>query len=394
MLNIGEIINLITNGSLTLIALIVIGLLLNQGGFSQGVALHLAYLGKQNGRLLWVIVVIFAALITAIFGNYITILIFLPIVLEMGIILKFAPTGIFAFVMSVGFIADVASLSLPISNMNNIYMTELLQISFWRYILVMIPINLITAIACLGVLWFYFVPYIPVRYKLKDLPQPSTVIKDQIMFNWTGAFLGLLLLGYLTCQILAIPVFLPAGFAVWLLIGIAGRFFHPQKTQVIDFDDVLENLPVKIVIYSILMYILGAALTNIGLGKFFSYNLNKLSDLGLTNISNIVGFGVMLLSSITNNIPGILLSGISIRDAIGIDSITKEVMIYASLIGANIGGKIIPTASIGTLLWMHILQSKGIKIKWAKYIKMSLVLTLPVLLVTLISLTLWLPWLV
>ncbi len=394
MLNIGEIINLITNGSLTLIALIVIGLLLDQGGFSQWLALHLAYLGKQNGRLLWVIVVIFAALITAIFGNYMTILIFVPIVLEMGIILKFTTTGMFAFVMSVGFIADVASFSLPISNMNNMIITELLQISFWRYILVMIPINLITTITCIGVLWFYFVPYIPVRYKLKELPQPSTVIKDKIMFNWRWVFFGLLLLGYLTCQILGIPIFLPAVFAVWLLIGITGRFFNSRKKQVIDFDDVLENLPWKIVIYSILMYILGGALTNMGLGKFFSYNLNKLSDLGVTNISNIIGFGVMLLSSITNNISGILISGISIRDGIGIDSITKEVMIYASLIGANIGGKIIPTASIGTLLWMNTLHNKGIKIKWAKYIKMSLVLTLPVLLVTLISLTLWLPWLV
>ncbi len=372
---------IIWNATGTFIALIIISLLLDAAGFFAWAALHVARWGRGSGRRLFAYIVLLGALVSALFANDGAALILTPIVVAMLLALRFSPAATLAFVMAAGFVADTASLPLVVSNLVNIVSADFFGIGFNRYAAVMLPVNLVSVAATLGILMWFFRRDIPRDYDPLQLDRPRNAIQDPATFVAGWLVLLILLLGCFALEPLGIPISAISAVcaAVLLLVAARGHTISTRK--------VLKEAPWHIVIFSLGMYLVVYGLRNAGLTGQLATWLDTFAHSGVWGAALGTGLLSAVLSSIMNNLPTVLIGALSI-DASQATGVVKEAMVYANVIGSDLGPKITPIGSLATLLWLHVLERKGVHIGWGYYFKVGIVLTVPVLLLTLMALAL------
>ena len=371
--------NIVWNATAAFIAVIIISLLLDESGFFEWAALHVSRWGNGRGRLLFTWIVLLGAAVAALFANDGAALILTPIVIAMLLALGFSQGTTLAFVMAAGFIADTASLPLIVSNLVNIVSADFFDLGFTQYASVMIPVDAAAIAATLIMLHLFFRRDIPATYDVSLLKTPASAIKDPATFRAGWIVLLLLLVGFFVLEPLGIPVSAIAA------AGAAVLFVVAKRGHAINTGKVLRGAPWQIVIFSLGMYLVVYGLRNAGLTEYLSGVLNLLEDKGLWAATFGTGFLTAFLSSVMNNMPTVLIGALSI-DGSTATGVVKEAMIYANVIGCDLGPKITPIGSLATLLWLHVLAQKNIKITWGYYFRTGIVMTVPVLFVTLAAL--------
>jgi len=372
---------IVWNATATFIAVIIISLLLDESGFFEWAALHVARWGNGRGRLLFTWIILLGAMVAALFANDGAALILTPIVIAMLLALGFSKGATLAFVMAAGFIADTASLPLIVSNLVNIVSADFFKLGFAQYAAVMVPVNLAAIATTLVMLHVFFRKEIPAVYDVSLLKQPKMAIRDGATFKMGWLVLVLLLVGFFGLEPLGVPVSLVASVGALLLFAVA------KKGHAINTGNVLRGAPWQIVIFSLGMYLVVYGLRNAGLTNALSALLNQLADHGLWAATLGTGFLTAFLSSVMNNMPTVLVGALSI-DGSTATGVIKEAMIYANVIGSDLGPKITPIGSLATLLWLHVLAQKNMTITWGYYFRVGIVMTIPVLFVTLAALAL------
>ncbi|MEU4364902.1 arsenic transporter [Promicromonospora sp. NPDC023987] len=399
---------LVWNATLTFVAVILISLVLDEAGTFEWSALHVARWGKGNGRRLFTLIVILGAAIAAVFANDGAALILTPIVFQMMLALKFSPAASFAFIMATGFVADTTSLPLVVSNLVNIVSADFFGIGFARYALVMIPVSLVSLAATLGVLRFFFRKSIPDRYDVAELGRPEDAIRDHLTFRAGWVVLAVLLVGYFVAEPLNVPLSAVASVAALAIIVVAARrpafLFRsaarrPEPTATVSpapvgrgpiaVWPVVRSAPWQVVLFSLGMYLVVYGLRNAGLTDALGQVFAAMAGQGTLAAGVGTGFLVAGMSSVMNNMPTVLVAALGI-DAADATGIVHEIMVYANVIGADLGPKITPIGSLATLLWLHVLDRKGMHISWGQYFRIGIILTIPVLAVTLLGLVAWL----
>jgi len=377
-----EALTVVGDATIAFIAIVLISLVLDRAGLFTWAALHVARWGHGSPWRLFVLIILLGAATSMLFANDGAALILTPIVVGIVAELELSPAATLAYVMACGFIADTASLPLVISNLVNIITTDYFDVSFIRYAAVMGPVGLVAIAASLVVLALFYRRSIPESYDVADLRSPAEAITDPLTFRAGFGVLALLLVGYIAADPLGIPLGAIASLGALALLAIAGI---GRRTPVWS---TVRSAPWHIIAFSVGMYVIVYALRNQGAADVLGGVFAALGGHGLLVTALGVGLVVALLASVINNLPATLLAVLAI-DAAGASGAVRDVMMHAGVIGADLGPKFTPIGSLATLLWLHVLAGKGIRITWAQYLRTGLVLTAPVLVVTLAALAGW-----
>ena len=366
--------DIVWDATLAFIGIIILSMVLDEIGFFEWCAIKMAKLSKGNGHLMFVYALILGSFVSALFANDGAALILTPILLAKMRILKLNAKTILAFLLAGGFISDSASLPFVFSNLTNIVTANYFDIGFLEYLSNMIIPYIVSTIVSIIVLWVVLRKDIPKEVDVSLLKNPDDVLKSKTLFKFSWIFLALLLVGYFIGDSFDLPVsvFALGGGLIFLAIATISKHANAKE--------IIKTAPWQVVWFSIGLYIVVYGLKNEGLTDYLTLILQDLVQRG--DAIAIIGTGFLsaFLSAIMNNMPTIMVMDIAMKD------IPNEALAYANIIGCNLGPKMTPFGSLATLLWLHVLSQKGVKIGFWQYSKFGLIVTPPVLFVVLLTL--------
>lgn len=326
-------------------AMTVVTELADEAGLFRFITARLARFGTRAapgetplGRviLLWLLVVVLATVSTIFLSLDTTAVLVTPVVVSLARHARIHPLP---FALTTVWLANTASLLLPVSNLTNLLAQHQLGLSPWGFAGLLWAPALVGVLVPLVFLLLVFRKDLRGQYTAPEIP----AVTDKRLLLLSAVTVVLLLPALVSGISVAIPASIAA---VFLLLVFLVRRRSALRWSMVPAQPLLLTMGLFLVVETLHDHGLGTALAQIsGTGD------------GFLSLLQLTGLGALSANGI-NNLPAYL----------ALEPVANSpVRLAALLIGVNLGPLISPWASLATLLWHSRLNSLGVNISWGGY---------------------------
>jgi len=326
------------------VSITVVAELAAEAGVFAAVAERTARAARGRAWLLWLFVVLLAVISTAFLSLDTTAVLLTPVVV---LVARHNGLPPLPFALTTVWLANTASLLLPVSNLTNLLALHALGFSDpLRFVsLLIVPATISIVVPCVALLLLF-------RRELRQRFEPAAAVApdDRVLF-WIAAAVLVVILPLL---ITGIPVWIPAtaGAAV-----LATAFAIRHRTAV-----KFGLLPWQLVLFAGGLFLVVEAAHSLGLTAVLAQLAGSGDSLGALLRLSLSG---ALGANAVDNLPAYL----ALEPVAG----TSPARLAALLIGVNVGPLITPWASLATLLWHSRLKALDVELRWSRYLVLGLV---------------------
>ncbi|OGO02001.1 MAG: hypothetical protein A2Y59_02800 [Chloroflexi bacterium RBG_13_52_14] len=364
----------IDNILLFFLGLMIICVVADHAGFFEWCASKAVKLAGGKGLRLLLVLFGLGTLITTFFSNDATALVLTPIVYVTVTRLKLNPLP---YVFACAFIANTASMMLPISNPVNLLPVDGFGITLGEYLrfLLLPTILAITINVVLFILIFRKAISASFKYDGTGFS-----VKVDSFFIFTCISLTLTAIGYIVTSVYGLPLSWPAlGGAVVLLTGaFAFRRLNPRGVN--------SGISWSILLFIFSLALLVKGLENAGVTEALGRAMADLSSQNTLGAILATCFGTAVGSNLINNWSMMMVSVSSIGEISNSVAASGQGLIYSSIIGADLGPNITIIGSLSSMLWLVLLRQRGLNIHPLQYLKLGLIVAPPMLIIGALSL--------
>lgn len=323
---------------LFVVAVTIVAELAAVAGVFDALAARLARLARGRTLVLWLLIVATAVAATAFLSLDTTAVLLTPVVVAVARANGLPPLP---FAFTTVWLANTASLLLPVSNLTNLLAAHRLGGADAAAFVALVGPSAVVAILVTIVLLFLIHGRSLVgRYDAS----PSPHIADGPLLTVSAVVVAVMT----PLLVSGLPPWMPASVAAVVLVGVFAR----RSPDVLK----LGLVPWQLVVFALGLFLAVAAAQALGWGTVLAAAAGSGDD--LLALWRLAGVG-MLGANIADNLPAYLAFEATA------DSPAR---LAALLIGVNAGPLVTPWASLATLLWHQRLHAVGADVPWRTYI--------------------------
>jgi arsenical pump membrane protein len=319
-------------------AITVVAELATRVGLFDVLGAFLARLSRGRTIGLWLLVVALALVSTAFLSLDTTAVLLTPVVVAVARANGLPPLP---FAFATVWLANTASLFLPVSNLTNLLAAHNLEGGTGAFIGLLWPSALIAVFVTVILLWLRDRRQLRGRFSPAGSPQ----VADKALMITAGVIVAVML----PLLVSGLEPWIPATGAALVLVG----FVSWRSPRLLS----LRLIPWQLLVFASGLLLVASAADAAGLLDPVSAVLNA-SEQPWT-VFAVAGAGTVG-ANVINNLPAYL----ALEPAVA----TSPVHLAALLIGVNAGPLITPWASLATLLWHARLRTEGIDVSWGRFI--------------------------